>query len=292
LTEVFKLDQYLRPETLEGAIQILQKYGNAAKIVAGGTQVYEVAKRGMMPNVKVLVDIERLGLSFIRPQEGGVTVGAGTTITQILESQVFRRAPYTVVREACNNIRPTQIRNMATVGGEICSGLSFLDLPTCLLALDASLTLVGPNGPREVALDGFYLDYFLTALKPTEILTETLIPNPFDRTGGAFLKLERTSIDLALINIAVVLSLNGKGECQKARIALGGGRTPIRIKRAEKALEGKKIESHSAESISQLVMDDFKPVGGVHASAAYKKKMSRVLAKEAITKANIKAQSG
>ncbi|MFQ5763012.1 MAG: FAD binding domain-containing protein [Candidatus Bathyarchaeia archaeon] len=288
---VFRPQEYITPTALSEALSILQENGDRAKIVAGGTQVYETAMRGMIAQAEKIVDIEKLGLSYIKEDNGHVRIGAATTFTEILDSTLLEKVCPLMV-DAVNHIRPLQVRNAATVGGSICSGLPVFDIPTTLLALDARVKAVSSKGERSLDLGGFFLDYFLTELKPTELLTEIEIPKLSADTKTAFMKLERTYVDLPTVNTAVKLTLEG-GKCKVARIALGGvARVPIRAKKAEKRLEGKGLTDGSIGDAAEETAKEVKPIGSIHASAEYKREMCMVLVKRALTKAAGKVSGG
>ncbi|MEM4310822.1 MAG: xanthine dehydrogenase family protein subunit M [Nitrososphaerales archaeon] len=277
----FAPDEYLKPNSIEEVVNLLQRYGDKARIVAGGTALYELAKRGMIPQVKKMIDLEYLNLRYVRSDEEGIKIGCMVKIYELANSPILDIHPYYSIKEAALNIRPVQIRNMATVGGEICSAIPFLDLPTVFLALDAKLRIIGPKGERKIDMDGFYFDYFLTSLGNGEFVIEVMIPKLPDKTGSAFLKFERTAVDLPLVNVGVSL-MNKNGECKNVRIALGGGRTHVRIKSLERALEGKRFNDKILDDIVQSLSDEFKPISSAHASTEYKLEIAKILLRDAL----------
>ncbi|WP_309493544.1 xanthine dehydrogenase family protein subunit M [Candidatus Hecatella orcuttiae] len=288
---VFRPSEYLVPETVDEAVALLRDYKDRAKIIAGGTQVYETAMKGMIPKVEKLLDIRKLGLNYIKEEGGHVKIGAMTTFTDMLESELLKKA-LPIIVEAVSLIRPVQIRNVATMGGSICSGLPFFDIPSALLTLDATVKAVSSSGERVLNVDGFFIDYFLTALKPNELITEIAIPKPPANTGSAFLKMERTLVDLPTVNTAVRLTMDN-GRCKVARIAVGAvAQVPLRLKKAEKRLEGKELTEAAIAEAAEEAYREVKPVRGVHASAEYKRHVCRVLVKRALTQVKEKLKGG
>ncbi len=285
---VFHPSDYIVPNSLQEVISILKTHGDKAKILAGGTTIHELASRGMIPQVQVLVDVEKLDLNYIHETESEIKIGATTTITQALGSELFSllKLPNDLgaIAESLNAIHPDQVRNVATIGGEICSGIPFLDLPPALVALDASAAAEGPQGTRILPLVDFFEDFFLTKLKSEEIVTEVRIPKPNPHSGSAFRKFARTGNDWALVNLATFINIDGSGKCKECRIVAGAvGRTPMRLAKAEETLRGKKPDSEVLERTAQAVYSELRPTSGLDAPSSYKKELARVLARETLT---------
>jgi carbon-monoxide dehydrogenase medium subunit len=270
---------------LEEALDYRKRYSEESTIVAGGTLVYELGKRGLILPQK-LIDISRLGLDYVRREPNGFAVGAMTKLTQLLDhEELMEPIEYGALSECVKEFRPHQIRNVATVGGQLCSGYSAFDLPPVLLALDSKVKMRSLEGERTLALDKFFLSYFETALAPGEILTELHIPHPSKGTASAFEKFERTSVDLATVNVAVRLTVE-KGKCVDARIWLGAiSNTPFRAIQGEVMLRGKRIEEGTINHASQTVSSEVKPSDSLTGSGEYKKHLSMVITKRALTRA-------
>jgi carbon-monoxide dehydrogenase medium subunit len=279
---LFKPDEYIVPETLEQALDLLDKHRDNAKVVAGYTTVNELAKRRMIPQVKKLIDIGNLDLGHVLVEEAGVRVGATCTLAELMENKLFRDRPYRAVYEAVRKLLPDQIRNVATIGGSICAGVPNFDPPIALMALDASVKAVSKAGERFIPLENFLLDYFLTVLKPEELVTEVHIPKFQFNTISTFQKLERTAVDLALVNMAFRVTIGDADKCKDVRIFFGGaGRTPMRPRKMEAALTGLPL-TDAIEKAKVKEMEEVRFISTVHASADYKKEMARVLLEDAL----------
>jgi len=291
MPSLFRPEDYLRPNTVEEAISFLGK--NGAKIVAGGTDLL-VDKPG---EIKCLVDITSLPLSYIKQEDEGLKIGALTTIRKMETSPIFKKSPYTALAEAAHAFGTVAIRNTATVGGNICNALPSADTPPALVALDASVMTSGPLGKRDLPLEKFFLGVRKTALERDELLTEIQIPAPSRHTGTAFLKFGRTSVDLALVNTAVRVTLEGE-ILKDVRIVVGGGVGPtlVRSRKAEATLIGKKkgeINETTIEKATKEIPEELTPrPTSVRGSGFYKKDLSKVLVKRALLTALDRAKGG
>ena len=155
----------------------MKSEGKHAHIIAGGTGFYELARRGYIPEVKHVVSVMRLGLDYIKNEQTSVTIGATTRLQNLLESGVGETRGLEAIGDALREIRPIQIRNVATVGGEVCISVPIVDLPTALLACGASLKIFSQEGGEySINLEDFYVDAFLTKLKYGEIVKEITLP--------------------------------------------------------------------------------------------------------------------
>ena len=285
----FRPNEYIKATSVEQVVSTLATYGFRAKIVAGGTELNELAKRGLIPHVEKLIDIEDLGLEYVREDSDWLRIGAMTTIADLGRSAKIRsETGLRALSEAVNRIEPTQVKNVATVGGAICSGLPLFDLPTALVAMDARARVIGPRGERIIALTGFFLDYFLTSLKTGEFVVEVMIPKTSSRAGSWFDKLQVTSEDLALVNAAVHLSLDGSGRVRNPKIALGGrgtNRVPTRALRAEQLADGELEGKISVGKVAQKAAREIRPISDQRASAEYRRKMACVLVERCLGRA-------
>jgi len=278
---------YFEPKTLEEAIELLSKYGNDAKVLAGGTDLLvDMRLQEMAP--KKVVNIQRIpNLNYIKPDEEGVKIGALTTIRELETSMLLKKGAYIVLAEAAHKMGSIQIRNMATIGGNICHALPSADTPPALVALDARVKIIGPTGERVVPLEEIFVNVGKTALTSGELLTEIQVRNPPAHSGTAFFKIGRTAMDLAIVNVAVRITLLNK-VCKETRIVIGGGVGPtlIRSKRAEALLNGKKMEEAIIEKAAQVASEELKPrPTSIRGSPFYKVEVSKVLVRRALKKA-------
>ena len=286
--------EYFEPETVSDVIALLGKLGKDTKLIAGGTDLLVDMKKGKV-EPKHLVSLAKIpGLSHITEDRGGLRIGAMTTFQKLIESKLIREK-YPVLFEAAQAGAGAQLRNMATIGGNICNALPSADTPPAFVALDAKVKIVGKGGERFLPLEDFIAGVRKTALESDELLTEVSVPSPPARSGTAFLKLSRTADDLATLNVAARVTLEGNGSCKEARVVVGGGVGPtlIRSKKAEALLAGKVLDEALIEKAAQAASEELKPrPTSIRASPQYKIEVSKVLVKRALMKALNKAKAG
>lgn len=287
---VFKPNDFLQPTSSEEVCDLLAKYGKHARIIAGGTAIYELAKRGLADEVEALISLSKLRLKYVLGDEHGLHIGALTTLSEFMSSDQIRNdTSIRILDEALHEIRPVQVREVGTVGGEICTSLPLLDLPTALLAVETQVVIQGPSGRRNVALEEFLVDFFLNTLRKGEFMIEALIPPQPTRCGAAFMKFGRTAYDFNLVTVGVRMSFDGENACSEARIFLGGvGRVPFRAVSSEAKLKGSAIDEQSiVRAIDAL--GQFKVIPQIHGDADYKREIAKVLLRDCIKRASQRA---
>ncbi len=267
--------EYLEPSTIKKAASLLEKHGGEAKILAGGTDLIVKMKKGEV-NPRYLINIGKIkGLDFIK-EDGGLSIGTATKLRSIESSELIKEK-YFVLFEAVKALGKVQARNMGTIGGNICNASPAADSAPALLVLGAQVNTMSSNGTKTIPLEEFFKDPGETTLSPNEFLTEIQIPSPPKLSGGAFLKIARVSADLAKINAAAFIERKGE-ICKSCRIALGAvAPTPIRMKRAEETLNGKKFDEKLVSQAAQIVSDDIKPITDVRSTVEYRKEVSKWL---------------
>ncbi len=268
-------------------VSILHKFGEKAKIIGGGTDIYGLANRGLLSHVDALVDISRLALSNVKTSDRYLRIGASTTLSELSTSPSLKEASLGAIGDALTQTRPIQVKNAATVAGCICSGLPFFDLPIALLALDASVRVYGRNGYRKIPLEKFFLGYFSVDLKRGEFVTEIDVPKHSLPAGSAFQKFAITGDDWAIVNAAASLSVSSNGRCKSARIVIGGavGPTPVRVTRAEKLLLGETPATETFRKASEEAAREIQPDTDIRASAEYRKKLCKVIVERSLKQA-------
>jgi len=278
----FKPELYNRPTDLETASTLLSKGGTW--VIAGGTDLLVTGPA----DTESLVDINGLGLSYIR-EDQGLRIGATTTFTDLQRSPLLKRYPYRVIADAAGELGHHNLRHIATVGGNICNAVPSADAPVALIALDAEVIIHGPSGERTVPLDGFFKFVRETVLCEGEFLKEIVVPVQ-PEAGASFQKLGRTKVDIALVNTACRLSVDD-GLISDSRIVLGAVYpTPLRARAAEEVLNGKKFSVELAKKAAQVAAEATKPISDHRASAGYRRDMSKVLVKRAIIEAYERAE--
>ncbi len=283
--------EYVRASTVSQAVDLLRKNGERAKVLAGGQSLIPLLKL-RLASPELVVDIGRIpGLATIEEGAGGLRIGALTRHRDFEHSAVIRER-YPLLADVPKVLGDPEVRNLGTIGGSLAHADPAGDWGTALLAFDAKLVADGPKGKRTIPVDEFFQDTFSTALDPAEILTEIRIPKAGSRSGGAYKKLKRKTGDFAIVSVAAHVQLDAAGAIASARLALGAvGPTPIRAKRAESALFGKKPGDAVFEEAGKLAAQESHPSSDLHGSESYKRAMVQVLTKRALQTAVERAEA-
>ena len=277
--------EYFRPKTISEAVALLQQHGDEAKILSGGQSLipmmkFRLARQGF------LIDINRIaGLSYIKEEGGFLKIG-GLTREAELEASSLIRSKYPIILDTASVIADPQVRNLATIGGNLAHGDPANDHGATMLALGAQVVATGAKGQRVIKIEDFFVSIFTTALAHDEILTEIQIPIPPAKSGGAYFKLERKVGDFATAAVAAQITLDGSGACQKVGMGLTNvGATPLKARKAEDFLRGKKLDAASINQTAQLAADESQPSPDLRGPAEYKKGLVKELAKRALASA-------
>jgi CO/xanthine dehydrogenase FAD-binding subunit len=268
-------------------LALLETYHGSALIVAGGSFVHGLDARGLLLGIEALIDIRNLGLKHVTADTEGLTIGAMVTFTELQQlEEVQSSAALGAVRDALKH-PPLQIRNVATVGGNIAAACPYFDLPTAFMSLDTIVKVQGPDGRRDLDLQEMMVGLFQNALEPNELVTGLFLPRLPARSSSAFMKLETNANDLAIVNVAVRISLDQAGKCQEARVAVGGGvaETAVRAMAAERLMQGEKISDDLVQRVGTAVQSDLRPMSDHRASAAYRSAMAKTLTERALRQA-------
>jgi len=276
---------YHVPKSVNDAVGMLKKYGSEAKILSGGMSLIPLMKLRLAEPAH-LIDINQIsGLDQIEEADGFLMVGALVREAN-LEKSVLIRSKYPLLLDTTLVIADPLVRNRATIGGNLAHGDPANDHPATMLALEAELVVVGPQGERKIPVTGFFTDLFTTALSSDEILTEIRIPIPPPGSGGAYFKLERKVGDFATAGVAAQLTVGKDDVCERVGIGLTNvGVTPVKAEKAEEALRGKKIDGESIKRAAQLAAQESAPTADLRGSEEYKRDLVRVLTVRALNRA-------
>ncbi len=278
---MLKIAAYHSPTTLAEAATLLAEEGRT--VIAGGTDL--LVNPRYMVGVREVVDIRKLGLDYIREENGGLYIGAGTTMrTVALHAKIQALAGGILARGAAVCGSPN-IRNMATVAGNVASALPSADTPPSLLALDAQAVLVGIQGERVVPLNSFFVGPG-KSVRERELIRELRISLAnLDRLRGGFYKIGRTAEDISLVNAATTLIIED-GIITAARLVMGAvAPIPLRTVRAEEALTGQPPTEETFRRAAGIVREEVRPISDHRASADYRRRMSGVAAVRALRQA-------
>jgi aerobic carbon-monoxide dehydrogenase medium subunit len=284
--------EYEAPESLPAALSLLARYGGEAKLLAGGQSLVPVLNF-RLAQPAVLIDLNRLpDLGFVRRSAaGGLAIGAMTR-QRTLERDPLVAELAPLLHEAVPFIAHPQIRNRGTLGGSLAHADPAAELPVVAVALGARLRLAREGGERWVEARGFFAGLFTTALEPEEILVEVELPPPPPRTGWAFLESARRHGDYAQAGVAARVSLDADGRCREAGLtylSLGSG--PLAAPEAARVLVGELPSPAAFAAAAAAAQEAIHPGSDVHASAAFKRHLARVLTVRALAQATARARA-
>ena len=281
---------YYEPATLDDAVALLTRLGPQTQVLAGGTNLVTWMKMEQTAPDSV-VNIGHLpGLTGIRTSEGGLKIGALTRIRTLRNTPAVQ-AGYTALSEACAAFGSTQIQLMGTLGGNICNGSPASDTVPALMALDARLTLVGPDGERTLPIEKFLLGPGRVARKPGELLTNVRLPAPPPGSGSAFIKVSRVAADLAKASVAALIVRDGD-RVVECRLAFGSvGPTVLRAKQAEALLQGQTFDAQLALRAGEVAAGEVSPIDDVRSTAWYRREIVKALTHDALMTAWERADS-
>ncbi|MAE04697.1 MAG: carbon monoxide dehydrogenase [Nitrospinae bacterium] len=274
---------YLEPHTIKEAVSLLSTYNGQAKVIAGGTDLMNLIRTKMI-KPEYIVDIGHIaGLDYVKyGDKGALSIGALTTIRAIeMSAQLKERHP--VVSQAAGQLGSMAIRNVGTIGGNLCNAAPCAETAPSLIGLGAALKIVGPAGERTVTLEDFFTGPGQTVLQRGELVVEIQVPSQPPHTRGVYLKHSvRGTEDLAIVGVAAIATLEGE-RCRNVKIVLGAvAPIPMRARNAEGKLEGKEIDDALIENAAQAASDESQPITDVRASADYRKEMVKVFTRQAI----------
>ncbi|HEU4371157.1 MAG TPA: xanthine dehydrogenase family protein subunit M [Methylomirabilota bacterium] len=281
------------PDTVEACLGVLAKRGAEAKLLAGGTDLLPQLKNHLLKPACV-IDVS--GVPDLRVLEGdarrGFRVGASVTARE-LEQHPGIRAAYPALAESAALVGSIQVRNLATLGGNMCNAAPSADMAPPLIALEAEAVIAGPRGPRRVPMADFFAGVRRTVLGPDELLVEFVLPPPAARGGGSYQRhTPRRELDIAVVGVASQVTL-ADGICGKARISLAAvAPTPVRAAAAERALEGQPLTPAAIERAAELAVQAARPIDDQRGSADFRRHLVRVLTRRTLTRALRRASGG
>lgn len=282
--------EFHSPATLEEAFDLLDRYGEDARIMAGGTAlVLQMKQRFAQPGH--VVGLRKIpGLRSIAIESNGdaasVRIGALCTQRYIESSQIVKQK-LPLVADTFRRVATPRIRSMGTIGGGLVHGDPNQDPPPTLIALGASAVLTSSRGLRVVPVEDLFLDYFETDLRPGEILTSVVVPQAPAGSGAAYLKfLPRTADDYATVSVAAVVTAGEGNVCRDVRIVLGSvGDTPLHAAEAEDSLRDRPLSDENIRACAAIVNGLVDPLDDYRGSAEYKREMAQVFTRRAIQQA-------
>lgn len=278
--------EYHRPTELEQALELLSEHKEDCKIIAGGTDLIPAARQGRMllPRHIHIIDISSIKeLNYIIKDGALIRIGATARLSEIGMSAVVKEH-LPVLADAASQMGSLQVRNLGTIGGNLCNASPAADTASPLLVLDAMVNVRGIDRQRLVPLKGFFTGPGKTTLAPGEILAEVQIPLTKPAGSSCFIKLgRRNAFTLSIVSVATLVKVKD-GIFDDIRIALGSvAPTPFRASKAEEHLIGEKVNEQVIDDGANVVASEVKPISDVRAGAEYRRDMSLVLTKRAIS---------
>lgn len=276
--------EFIEPDSVEQACQLLRNFGEESRIIAGGTALL-LGMRQRMLSPSHLISLGKLDeLRQIEFEEGqGLIIGALARHADIARSPVIQKH-FPMLSAMASRVANPQVRNAGTLGGNLCYGDPATDPPGCLMALGAQLVLAGPQGERVLPVEDFLIDYFETALGPDEVVTHIMVPALPDDAIGSYTRFLRTPAEhRPLVNVALVARTDGKGVCKQIRMALGAS-TPkaVRLTAAENYLAGKVVTQAIAAEAADIAVAPLQIISDSRGSADYRAEMARVVIRRSL----------
>jgi len=276
--------EYFAAKSIEEAASMMSEYGSRARVIAGGTDLLVGIKLGRI-QPECLINIKGAeGMDRLHESSDSFRIGAGCTFHQV-EHSPFIRDHYGALYESARSISSVQIKNMGTIGGNVCNASPASDCAPSLLVLGACVRIKGAGRERKILLEDLFVGPGETTLAQDEILSEIELPILSQSTGSAFSKIGRVSADLAKINVAAFIKRNGD-TCEECRIALGSvAPTPVRVKGAEGMMREEKFTEALMERVAQKASEEIFPITDVRSTEAYRREVSKVMTKKILATA-------
>jgi len=280
------------PGSVDDCLKLLAERGRETKLLAGGTDLLPQLKNHLLKPARV---IDLSGVARLRTLDAngrGLRVGAAVTARELERSPLVTQH-YAALAESGALVGSVQVRNLATLGGNLCNAAPSADMAPPLLALDAEAVIAGPKGERRLPMTSFFVGVRQTVVGPDELLVELLVPDPGPHSGGTYVRhTPRRELDIAVVGVASQITL-ANGVCAKARIALAAvAPTPVRATAAERSLEGQPVTPEQIARAADLALEVAKPISDQRGSADFRRHLVKVLTRRTLTTAFARATRG
>jgi carbon-monoxide dehydrogenase medium subunit len=282
--------EYHAPRSLDDALRLVERHGDEAKLLAGGHSLLPLMKL-RLASPRFIIDLGKIrGLSYIRAENGQISIGAMTTHA-LVESSALLLEKCPLLPETVAQIADVQVRNRGTIGGSLAHADPAADYPASVLALDAEIVALSSAGTRTIPATEFFVDLLTTQLRPGEILTEIRVPVLAARTGAAYQKLHQPASGFAIVGAAARVTLSRNGKIEDVAVGITGlGAKAYRATAVERALRNKAISPKLLADAARHAARGVDPLSDIHASAEYRREMAAVYARRALERAIARAQ--
>ena len=270
---------YHKPDSLAEAFELLAEYDDAAKVIAGGTDVVPQLKYEKIAPNHLVTLMKIPGLSDINEDNGGMVIGACARLADVKQA-CARDERFAALHDALRSIGKVQVMNMGTLGGNLCTASPAADSVPPLLVLNGRVTLASREGSRTLGLGDFITGPYAADMAAGEIMTEIRLPPGEDHQGSAFLKVARVAADISKLSCAVALQRDGD-RCVSCRIALGAvAPVPMRVKGAEEILSGRQMDAALLDEAAERVSAEIRPISDVRSTENYRREVAAVIFKD------------
>jgi carbon-monoxide dehydrogenase medium subunit len=277
--------EYFEPGSIDEAVELLQEYGEDARPLSGGQSLL-VMMRNHLVTPQVVVSLRGIsGLDGItHDDQAGLKLGGMTTL-RTLETSGTVQEKYPILHQTMTQVATVPVRNLGTIGGNLAHAEPGSDPPQVLIVLDAQAKAVGPAGERLIPVAELITGFFETVLQPGEIITEVHVPPLPARTGAVYLKHRVRAMDLAVVGVAALITLQN-GTCQEVKLGLGGvSPTPVRPQQAEDLLRGQAINEALINEAAEAAAQEVSPISDIHGTADYRRELVEVYVRRALIQA-------
>ena len=270
---------YHQPDSLAEAFELLAECGDAAKVIAGGTDVVPQLKYEKIAPNHLVTLMKIPGLGDIQEDNGGLVIGACARLADVKQA-CARDERFAALHDALRSIGKVQVMNMGTLGGNLCTASPAADSVPSLLVLNGRVTLASREGSRTLGLGDFITGPYAADMAAGEIMTEIRIPPGEDHQGSAFLKVARVAADISKLSCAVALQRDGD-RCGSCRIALGAvAPVPMRVKGPEEILSGRQMDAALLDKAAERVSAEIRPISDVRSTENYRREVAAVIFKD------------
>lgn len=275
--------EYFRPGSLEEAVSLLYEHGPQLNVLAGGTDLLVKIKNKAI-HVSKVMDITGIDdLKILNEDNQSLIIGAAITQNEIAYYPAMAQK-YTALKEGASQLGSRQVRNLATVVGNICNASPSAETAPALLVHGAKVTAVSCQGSRKIAIKDFFAGPGKNSLAPGELVTKLSLPAAPARSGSAYIKLSpRRAMDTATVGVAAYVRLDSAGKCNVCRIALGAvAPTPVRALKAEQAVIGAELTREVLAEAGRIAAGEASPITDIRASADYRRQMVDVITRRVL----------